>query len=136
MFGHAVDRNAHSGGSCCRRVHGISLLVAHFEPAQFRIGEINPIRRDNRFGDWIMKAVKVGLFGIAAAMASTGCMAVSATDNSRGVRHSQQVVAVGDNVYLIDIKTGNARKIDLENAQPFTVEPEEKSIEIEASSVD
>lgn len=64
------------------------------------------------------------LFTLAASVlfaAGSGCMAVSATDNSGGVSDRQQVVAVNNRAYLIDVKTGEIREIDLKNAKPAKV---------------
>lgn len=75
---------------------------------------------------------------LAALTTSTGCMAVSATDNSRGVKNQCQVVAVGNDVFLINTRTGEARKIDVSRAQPFNpaAEPANENYETEVEAGD
>lgn len=60
---------------------------------------------------------------LGLALASTGCLAVSATDNSKGWRSSKEVVAVGDQVYIVDTRTGQVNRVDLEKAQPMEAVP-------------
>jgi hypothetical protein len=81
-----------------------------------------------------MKRMLFSILGIAAITTATGCMAVSATDNSRGVRSNSEVVAVGNDVYLVDKRTGEVRKLDISNAKPFTEKYHES--EVEADDVD
>ena len=61
--------------------------------------------------------------------ANVGCMAVSASDNSRGVKDHQQVVAVGNKVYIVDTKTGEAREVDLKKSKMMT--PDESVATVE-----
>ncbi len=66
------------------------------------------------------RLICLALFVIASA--NLGCMAVSASDHSRGVKDRHQVVAVGDKVYIIDTKTGDAREVDLAKSTIMTAE--------------
>lgn len=56
-------------------------------------------------------------------IASTGCLAISAKNNRFG--SDREVVAVNGRVYLIDVKSGAVRELDLAAARPF--EPGSKS---------
>jgi hypothetical protein len=58
---------------------------------------------------------------LALVTGGSGCMAISAADNSRAVKDRHQVVAVNNRVYLIDTRTGEAREIDLKEAKPLKV---------------
>ncbi len=59
----------------------------------------------------------------------SGCMAVSATDNSKGIRTDSEVVVVNDEVYLVNKRTCEARKIDLTCAKPAPAEQAEEPIQ-------
>ncbi len=59
----------------------------------------------------------------------SGCMAVSATDNSKGVRTDSEVVVVNGEVFLVNKRTCEARKIDLTCAKPSPTEKAEEPIQ-------
>lgn len=66
-----------------------------------------------------MKRVWLGMAAVALAISGSGCMAISASDHSRGMKDRHQVVAVNNRVYLIDTRTGEAREINLKEAKPL-----------------
>lgn len=65
-----------------------------------------------------MRRIALGVAGLALSAACSGCMAVSATDNSKGWKTSKDVVAVGNEVYIVDTRTGHAQRVDLTKAEP------------------
>ena len=67
----------------------------------------------------MMKRFTFFLALIALTLAGSGCLAVSATDHSRGVTQTHQVVAVGNKVYLVNTRTGAASEIDVSKAEPL-----------------
>lgn len=69
----------------------------------------------------MMKRFTFSLALVALTIAGSGCLAVSATDQSRGVKQTHQVVAVGNKVYLVNIRTGEASEIDVSKAKPLHV---------------
>lgn len=71
-----------------------------------------------------MKRIFLSLALGALTLAGSGCLAVSATDQSRGIKQTHQVVAVGNKVYLVNIRTGEASEIDVSNAKPLKAEGE------------
>lgn len=66
-----------------------------------------------------MRRIVLSLAMAGFAVAGSGCLAVSATDQSRGVKQTHQVVAVGNKVYLVNIRTGEASEIDITHAKPL-----------------
>lgn len=66
-----------------------------------------------------MKRLALSIVAAGLVISGSGCLAVSATDQSRGVKQTHQVVAVGNKVYLVDIRTGEANEIDISNARPL-----------------
>ncbi|MCA9256690.1 MAG: hypothetical protein KDA33_13670 [Phycisphaerales bacterium] len=71
----------------------------------------------------MMKRITLSLALHALTLAGSGCLAVSATDQSRGVKQTHQVVAVGNKVYLVNIRTGEASEIDVTKAKPLHSTP-------------
>ena len=59
----------------------------------------------------MMKRITLSLALLALTLAGSGCLAVSATDQSRGVKQTHQVVAVGNKVYLVNIRTTKAKPL-------------------------
>lgn len=82
-----------------------------------------------------MKKMIFSIVGLAALTAATGCMAVSATDNSRGVKSTREVVAIGNEVYIVDTRTGDVRKLDISNARPFSTPAADSEGEVKASDM-
>ena len=67
-----------------------------------------------------MRRLMLGVIGLAMAVATTGCVAVSAKDNNVQVPEGEtQVVAVQGDVYVVNKKTGRVRKIDLSTATAY-----------------
>jgi len=72
---------------------------------------------------WTMR-----LMGLAMAVAMTGCIGVAASDNSRVVKGANdQIAVVGNDVYVINTKTGESKKVDLTAATAY-VEPSESTV--------
>jgi len=66
-----------------------------------------------------MRRLMLGVIGLAMAT-TTGCLAVSAKDNNVQVPEGDTaVVAVQGDVYVVNKKTGCARKIDLSTATTY-----------------
>ena len=68
-----------------------------------------------------MKRIFLTVAALALVVSGSGCMAISAADNSRAVKDRHQVVAVNNRVYLIDTRTGEAREINLKEAKPLNM---------------
>lgn len=66
-----------------------------------------------------MRRLALGIVGLAAAAATTGCIGVDAGDRSCQIRYPREVVAVGNDVYVVNTKTGEAKKVDLSSATAF-----------------
>ncbi|HPF41054.1 MAG TPA: hypothetical protein P5081_14590 [Phycisphaerae bacterium] len=76
----------------------------------------------------MMKRFTLSLALLALTLAGSGCLAVSATDQSRGVKQTHQVVAVGNKVYLVNIRTGEASEIDVTKAKPLNTTCEHNDV--------
>ena len=63
-----------------------------------------------------------GLAVLAVMMVATGCVAATTVKNNRFVTTTRELVAVNDQVYVVDKNTGEVMIIDMTSARPF--EPE------------
>lgn len=68
-----------------------------------------------------MRRFVLSLVVATLGLAGTGRLAVSATDQSNGIKQTHQVVAVGNKVYVVNIRTGEASEIDITHAKPLHV---------------
>ena len=67
-----------------------------------------------------MRRLMLGVIGLAMAAATTGCLGISAQDNRKwGKATDSQVVTVQGEVYVVNKKTGEARKVDLSAAKAY-----------------
>jgi len=81
-----------------------------------------PLGLDNALGQRrpLMRRLMLCVIGLAMAAATTGCLGISAQDNRKwGEAGNSQVVTVQGEVYVVNKRTGQARKVDLAAAKPY-----------------
>ena len=64
-----------------------------------------------------MKRGWLNIVLVALLLGSTGCIAATVKNNRFGT--DREVVAVGNQVYIVDKANGNVMKVDLATAGPF-----------------
>ena len=74
-----------------------------------------------------MKHVLFSLAMIGVMMAAGGCIAPTTIKTNRFILTDREVVAVNDQVYVVDKSTGEVMELDISSAQPFVAESKSES---------